>query len=186
MRIEKFLSYVRKIDVRKAIYLLSNPVVNGGLEIWFQVEMASQTYQDMKNYMVIREVTYPYDSQRCDLYYINQGQPEEAYIELKCMNPFNPKRCIGNFINDVNKSLTLQNNLSKSATKHNTNITILCMLIFYGNESEAKKQITEGIHKTYGFGTPLANSILSKVKMEKFSPYENLILIYYGVTCFSS
>lgn len=182
MRIEKFIAYLKELNADKAIYLLSNPVVNGGLEVWFQVELAIQTKCLMHNYVITREVTYPDDSQRCDLYCFNQGQPEEAYIELKCMNPFHAERCEGEFIHDIEKVRRLEKKILTAVAKNKTIITVLCMLIYYGDVFSLKERLNVNLQNKYSDNIKEYQSIKSKIKTVQLFPGENLFLIYYGET----
>lgn len=124
MRIEQFLEYVKQYDIQYLQDIICDKRLRGGWEVWLQVELAKHLLgiEELNNIQIEREVTYPSNLRRCDLFISYNGGRDETYIELKCQNvsAYNPvKDVFGRFQNDIAKQKSLSN----------TNIAGFCLAV---------------------------------------------------------
>lgn len=109
MRPQHFLELVSEFDCTKIETLTEDSWLDGGWEVWLQVEMACylrDRAEEGANVQIKREVLYPGTQKRCDFFISYGGDRDETYIELKCQNACasNPPNDITNrFINDIKK-----------------------------------------------------------------------------------
>ncbi len=98
MRVQQFLEAMSGYNFQTAEFLASQPKVNGGWEVWFQVEMAMYLIDALGEDDIVfsREEYYPGSVDRCDFYVEYNSGRDQTYIELKCQNPF-----ARNPVNDV-------------------------------------------------------------------------------------
>ena len=130
MRSQQFFERLNQFgDFRKATVFASEQVVNGGWEVWMQVEIAyafSQTLTDVDRFVFEREKTYPDEDKRCDFYMgINgaAGDLDPTYMELKCINPFDlepSKSAIVRYLVDIKKAVDVGQ-------------FVACLLVYCGN-----------------------------------------------------
>ncbi len=137
MRVTKFLTYLKSYSIEKMERLMSTPIVNGGLEVWCQVEFAEHLKRILSNYTFSREYPYPYSYKKCDMHFIDHQGVDETYVELKCTNPFHSdlKLIINAFLEDINKINHLYDNVIRKVIneKKVCNVDLLCVLIYYGD-----------------------------------------------------
>lgn len=95
MRPQKFLDWVKDYNIEKLQDIIGNDWLNGGWEVWLQVELSMflGVLLGQNNIYIEREVVYPSTrsgsaAKRCDFYiaYSKKGGKDETYIELKCQN----------------------------------------------------------------------------------------------------
>lgn len=140
MRFETLKTLLSSYDFTNADILAKIPIVNGGWEVWLQVEFGMQFVKkcNEKDINFSREVKYPCSSQKCDFHFsYGSGKRDETYFELKCINPFhkNPKNdAISRFVDDIVKvhSIKEQNNYL---------LNCVCMLYYVGDETEFRQKI---------------------------------------------
>ena len=89
MRPKEFLELVSGYDCSKVSILTEEKRLNGGWEVWLQVEIAGYLLY-IKNQgadmCIERERFYPNTQMRCDFYISYLRSRDETYIELKCQN----------------------------------------------------------------------------------------------------
>lgn len=124
MRIEQFLEYVKQYDIQNLQDIICDKRLRGGWEVWLQVELAKHLLgiEELNNIQIEREVKYPSNLGRCDLFISYNEGYDQTYIELKCQNvsAYNPvKDVFGRFQNDIAKQKSLSN----------TNIAGFCLAV---------------------------------------------------------
>lgn len=149
--LELVSQYPRLADMRE---LASQKVVEGGWEVWLQVELARHIKRCREgNHLFVREQRYPQiqrmprnqeeqellagTNKYCDFYAaIDRGRAglyDETYIELKCINPCDPNPCasaLRRFGDDINKVKELRKIYERfGALWPNA----CCALVYYGS-----------------------------------------------------
>lgn len=132
MRWQSLFENLLDYDFSKAEEIANTTIINGGWEVWFQVEFAYHMKQKNASFQLKREEIYPGGViTRCD-FLIWYGTPnrttfhDPTYIELKCINQLaaNPKQdAIRRYISDLTKNIPPNN-------------IVGCMLLFYGNDQD--------------------------------------------------
>lgn len=188
MRYTQFFENLKQLDYGKIYELATKGDVNGGWEIWLQVEIASCLTKKFQGriYHTKREIPYEDGSGRkCDFViwyeYIGDSSGEQhdvSYIELKCINPcvVSPQTdALYRYHEDIIKADSISG-------------MVACMLVYYGDIGYAKRYLSDKakldeIH-VLNYNGPASEVQITNVGVLANAPDEgqspaNLYILYY-------
>lgn len=148
MRPQQFLELVSGFDCTKIKMLTEESWLDGGWEVWLQVEMACylrDRAEEGANVQIKREVPYPGTQKRCDFFISYGGGRDETYIELKCQNA-----CASNPLNDV--TYRFINDIEKQRDPVIKNFPGFCLAVVRCSGDDVRT-IYSNLHSRLGYWT---------------------------------
>lgn len=146
MRPKDFLKLVSGYNCSKVSMLTEERRLNGGWEVWLQIEITGYLLYVKKQGVIIkREIPYPTTKKRCDFHISYPQSRDETYIELKCQNA-----CVQYPLSDITNRFS--NDILKQRDPAISGFPGFCLAVVKCSLNDVKRFYAE-LHNRVGYWT---------------------------------